>query len=100
MKVSLTFILFVITIFLSSCATPAGNKKNFEDYNNKSKNFILNQLNKPADKDIANIISKLYKLKELNGSEEDLLVVSLKNGDIKRSYANEIEKLLKYSKKI
>ena len=100
MKVSLTFILSVLIIFVSSCTTTAGNKKNFEDGNNKSKDFVLNQLNKSANKDIANIVSKLYKLGKLDKSEKDLLIVSLKNGDIKRSYANEVEKLLNYSEKI
>ena len=100
MKVSLTFILSVLIIFVSSCTTTAGNKKNFEDGNNKSKDFVLNQINKSANKDIANIVSKLYKLGKLNKSEKDLLIVSLKNGDIKRSYANEVEKLLNYSEKI
>jgi hypothetical protein len=55
---------------------------------------------KSANKDIPNIISKLYKLKKLDKSEQDLLIVSLKNGDIKRSYTNEVEKLLNHSQKI
>ena len=100
MKVSLTFILSVLIIFVSSCATTAGNKKNFEDGNNRSKDFVLNQINKSANKDIPNIISKLYKLKKLDKSEQDLLIVSLKNGDIKRSYTNEVEKLLNHSQEI
>ena len=100
MKVSLTFILSVLIIFVSSCATTAGNKKNFEDGNNRSKDFVLNQINKSANKDIPNIVSKLYKLKKLDKSEQDLLIVSLKNGDIKRSYANEVEKLLNHSQEI
>ena len=100
MKVSLTFILSVLIIFVSSCTTTAGNKKNFEDGNNRSKDFVLNQINKSANKDIPNIVSKLYKLKKLDKSEQDLLIVSLKNGDIKRSYANEVEKLLNHSQEI
>ena len=100
MKVSLTFILSVLIIFVSSCATTAGNKKNFEDDNNRSKDFVLNQINKSANKDIPNILSKLYKLKKLDKSEQDLLIVSLKNGDIKRSYTNEVEKLLNHSQEI
>ena len=100
MKVSLTFILSVLIIFVSSCTTTAGNKKNFEDDNNRSKDFVLNQINKSANKDIPNIVSKLYKLKKLDKSEQDLLIVSLKNGDIKRSYANEVEKLLNHSQEI
>lgn len=100
MKVSLTFILSVLIIFVSSCTTTAGNKKNFEDGNNRSKDFVLNQINKSANKDIPNIISKLYKLKKLDKSEQDLLIVSLKNGDIKRSYTNEVEKLLNHSQEI
>lgn len=100
MKVSLTFILSVLIIFVSSCTTTAGNKKNFKDGNNKSKDFVLNQINKSANKDIPNIISKLYKLKKLDKSEQDLLIVSLKNGDIKRSYTNEVEKLLNHSQEI
>ena len=100
MKVSLTFILSVLIIFVSSCTTTAGNKKNFEDGNNRSKDFVLNQINKSANKDIPNIVSKLYKLKKLDKSEQDLLIISLKNGDIKRSYASEVEKLLNHSKEI
>ncbi len=100
MKVSLTFILSVLIIFVSSCTTTSGNKKNFEDGNNRSKDFVLNQINKSANKDIPNIVSKLYKLKKLDKSEQDLLIVSLKNGDIKRSYTNEVEKLLNHSQKI
>ena len=100
MKVSLTFILSVLIIFVSSCTTTAGNKKNFEDGNNRSKDFVLNQINKSANKDISNIVSKLYKLKKLDKSEQDLLIVSLKNGDIKRSYTNEVEKLLNHSQEI
>ena len=100
MKVSLTFILSVLIIFVSSCTTTAGNKKNFEDGNNRSKDFVLNQINKSANKDIPNIVSKLYKLKKLDKSEQDLLIVSLKNGDIKRPYANEVEKLLNHSQEI
>jgi hypothetical protein len=100
MKVSLTFILSVLIIFVSSCTTTAGNKKNFEDGNNRSKDFVLNQINKSANKDIPNILSKLYKLKKLDKSEQDLLIVSLKNGDIKRSYTNEVEKLLNHSQEI
>ena len=100
MKVSLTFILSVLIIFVSSCTTTAGNKKNFEDGNNRSKDFVLNQINKSANKDIPNIVSKLYKLKKLDKSEQDLLIVSLKNGDIKRSYTNEVEKLLNHSQEI
>ncbi len=100
MKVSLTFILSVLIIFVSSCATTANNKKNFKDDNNKLKDFVLNQINASENKEIANIVSKLYKLKKLNVSEQDLLVISIKNGDIKRSYTNEIEKLLKHSQKI
>ncbi len=100
MKVSLTFILSVLIIFVSSCATTAGNKKNFEDGNNRSKDFVLNQINKSANKDVPNIVSKLYKLKKLDKSEQDLLIVSLKNGDIKRSYTNEVEKLLNHSQEI
>ena len=100
MKVSLTFILSVLILFVSSCTTTAGNKKNFEDGNNRSKDFVLNQINKSANKDIPNIVSKLYKLKKLDKSEQDLLIVSLKNGDIKRSYTNEVEKLLNHSQEI
>ena len=100
MKVSLTFILSVLIIFVSSCTTTAGNKKKFEDGNNRSKDFVLNQINKSANKDIPNIVSKLYKLKKLDKSEQDLLIVSLKNGDIKRSYTNEVEKLLNHSQEI
>ena len=100
MKVSLTFILSVLIIFVSSCATTAGNKKNFEDDNNRSKDFVLNQINKSANKDIPNILSKLYKLKKLDKSEQNLLIFSLKNGDIKRSYTNELEKLLNNSQEI
>ena len=100
MKVSLTFILSVLIIFASSCTTTAGNKKNFEDGNNRSKDFVLNQINKSANKDIPNIVSKLYKLKKLDKSEQDLLIFSLKNGDIKRSYTNEVEKLLNHSQEI
>ena len=100
MKVSLTFILSVLIIFVSSCTTTAGNKKNFEDGNNRSKDFVLNQINKSANKDIPNIVSKLYKLKKLDKSEQDLLIVGLKNGDIKRSYTNEVEKLLNHSQEI
>ena len=100
MKVSLTFILSVLIIFVSSCTTTAGNKKKFEDGDNRSKDFVLNQINKSASKDIPNILSKLYKLKKLDKSEQDLLIVSLKNGDIKRSYTNEVEKLLNHSQEI
>ena len=100
MKVSLTFILSVLIIFVSSCTTTAGNKKNFEDGNNISNDFVLNQINKSANKDIPNIVSKLYKLKKLDKSEQDLLIVSLINGDIKRSYTNEVEKLLNHSQEI
>ena len=100
MKISLTFILSVLIIFVSSCATTTSNKKNLEDSNNKSKYFVLNQINKSSNKDLANALSKLYQLKKLNESEKNLLIVSLKNGDIKRSYANEIEKFLKHSQKI
>jgi len=100
MKVSLTFILSVLIIFVSSCTTTAGNKKNFEDGNNRSKDFVLNQINKSANKDIPNIVSKLYKLKKLDKSEQDLLIFSLKNGDIKKSYTNEVEKLLNHSQEI
>ena len=100
MKVSLTFILSVLIIFVSSCTTTAGNKKKFEDGDNRSKDFVLNQINKSANKDIPNIVSKLYKLKKLDKSEQDLLIVSLKNGDIKRSYTNEVEKLLNHSQEI
>jgi len=99
MKLSLTFILCVLIIFVSSCATTAVNKKNFED-DDKSKDFILNQINESSNKEIINIISKLYKLEKLNASEKNLLVTSLKNGDIKKPYSNEIEKLLKHSQKI
>ena len=99
MKLSLTFILCVLIIFVSSCATTALDKKNFED-DEKSKDFILNQINRSSNEGIINIISKLYKLEKLNASEKDLLVVSLKNGDIKKSYSNEIEKLFKHSQKI
>ena len=100
MKVSLTFILSVLIIFVSSCTTTAGNKKILEDGNNRSKDFVLNQINKSANKDIPNIVSKLYRLKKLDKSEQDLLIVSLKNGDIKRSYTNEVEKLLNHSQEI
>ena len=99
MKLSLTFILCVLIIFVSSCATSAVNKKNFEE-DEKSKDFILNQINRSSNEDIISIISKLYKLEELNASEKDLLVLSLKNGDIKKSYSYEIEKLFKHSQKI
>ena len=100
MKVSLTFILSILIIFVSSCTTTSGNRKNFEDGNNRSKDFVLNQINKSANKDIPNIVSKLYKLKKLDKSEQDLLIFSLKNGDIKRSYTNEVEKLLNHSQEI
>ena len=60
----------------------------------------MNQINKSANKDVPNIVSKLYKLKKLDKSEQDLLIVSLKNGDIKRSYTNEVEKLLNHSQEI
>ena len=100
MKVSLTLILSVSIIFVSSCATTTGDEKIFKDDNNKSKNFVLNQINKNANKDIANILSKLYQLKKLNKSEQNQLIASLKNGDIKSSYINEIEKLIKDSQNI
>ena len=76
MKVSLTLILSVLIIFVSSCATTAGNEKIFKDNNNKSKNFVLNQINKNANKDIANIVSKLYQLKKLNESQQNQLISS------------------------
>ena len=43
MKVSLTFILSVLIIFVSSCTTTAGNKKNFEDLNSVVKIISANQ---------------------------------------------------------
>ena len=99
MKLSLTFILCLLIIFVSSCTTTSENKKDFEN-GEKPEDFILNQIDKSSNESIINIISKLYKLEELNESEKDLLIMSLKNGDIKKSYSNEIEKLLKHSQKI
>tara|TARA_Y100000739_G_scaffold168956_1_gene146854 strand:- start:2114 stop:3244 length:1131 start_codon:yes stop_codon:yes gene_type:complete len=97
MKISLTFILSVSIIFISSCAS-TGNKKNIVETNDKSKDFISNQINTFENKEISNIVSKLYKLKKLNEAERDLINFSLKNGSINGSYVNDIEKLLNAQK--
>ena len=97
MKISLTFILSVSIIFISSCAS-TGSKKNIVDTDDKSMDFISNQINSFENKEISNIISKLYKLKKLNKAERDLINSSLKNGSINGSYINDIEKLLSAQK--
>ena len=97
MKISLTFILSVSIIFISSCAS-TGNKKNIVETNDKSMDFISNQINSFENKEISNIVSKLYKLKKLNEAERDLINFSLNNGIINGSYVNDIEKLLNAQK--
>ena len=97
MKISLTFILSVSIIFISSCAS-TGNKKNIVETNDKSMDFISNQISTFENKEISNVLSKLYKLKKLNEAERDLINFSLKNGSINGSYVNDIEKLLNAQK--
>ena len=97
MKISLTFILSVSIIFITSCAS-TGSKKNLVDTDDKSMDFISNQINSFENKEISNIVSKLYKLKKLNKAERDLINSSLKNGSINGSYINDIEKLLSAQK--
>ena len=89
MKISLTFILSVSIIFISSCAS-TGSKKNIVDTDDKSMDFISNQINSFENKEISNIVSKLYKLKKLNKVERDLINSSLKNGSINGSYINDL----------
>tara|TARA_B100000609_G_scaffold73761_1_gene58853 strand:+ start:342 stop:1493 length:1152 start_codon:yes stop_codon:yes gene_type:complete len=96
MKLSLTFILTLLIVFVTSCSTiPSEFDRNDELIQKDNSLFMNRHFKNPVNADVINALSKGYNLKKLNDDEKELIISSIRNGNIKRAYINKIDIMLK-----
>ena len=67
MKLSLTFILTLLIVFVTSCSTiPSEFDRNDELIQKDNSPFVNRHFKNPVDADVINALSKGYNLKKLN----------------------------------
>tara|TARA_Y100001978_G_scaffold72341_1_gene64924 strand:- start:1110 stop:2222 length:1113 start_codon:yes stop_codon:yes gene_type:complete len=83
-------------VFVTSCSTiPSEFDRNDELIQKDNSLFVNRHFKNPVDADVINALSKGYNLKKLNDDEKELIISSIRNGNIKRAYINKIDIMLK-----
>ena len=101
MKFSLTFILSLIIVLISSCASMPNDLKNDLDTKESINNtFISNQLNKTNNIELLKALENGFKLIDLSDDEINIIINSIQNNEIKKSYIKKVENMLKNNKKM
>ena len=101
MKFSLTFILSLIIALISSCASIPNDLKNDLDTKDSINNtFISNQLSKTNNIELFKALENGFKLIDLSDDEINIIINSIQNNEIKKSYIKKVENMLNNNKKM
>ena len=101
MKFSLTFILSLIIALISSCTSMPNDLKNDLDTKDSINNtFISNQLNKTNNIELLKALENGFKLIDLSDDEINIIINSIQNNEIKKSYIKKVENMLNNNKKM
>lgn len=101
MKLSLTFILYSLIVFISSCSTIPEEINTTSKLMQKDDNLFINSHFKNSiDEDVVVALTKGYKLKKINALEKELIISSINDGNIKRGYVNNVEAMLNSLEKV
>ena len=91
MKLSLTFILSSLIVFISSCSTIPEEINTTSKLMQKDDNLFINShFKNPVDEDVVVALTKGYKLKKIDALEKELIISSINDGNIKRGYVNNV----------
>ena len=95
MKLTITFILCALFLFLSSCSSMIIlNESSSDDKEFFSSIFNESNINNSQKKDLSNIVYKLYTFNYLFEEEVETLLFNLEKNSFKKEFHNEIEDLL------
>ena len=95
MKLTITFILCALFLFLSSCSTMVIlNDSSTYDKEFFSSIFNESNINNSQKKDLSNIVYKLYTFNYLFEEEVETLLLNLEKNSFKKEFHDEIEDLL------
>ena len=101
MKLSLTFILSLLIVFISSCSTIPEEINTSSKLTQKDDNlFINNHFKNPVNENVVAALTKGYKLKKINALEKELITSSINDGNIKRGYVSSVEEMLNSLEKV
>ena len=101
MKLSLTFILSSLIVFISSCSTIPEEINTTSKLMQKDDNLFINSHFKNlVDEDVVVALTKGYKLKKIDALEKELIISSINDGNIKRGYVNNVEAMLNSLEKV
>ena len=101
MKFSLTFILSLIIALISSCTSMPNDLKNDLDTKDSINNtFISNQLNKTNNIELLKALENGFQLIDLSDDEINIIINSIQNNEIKKSYIKKVENMLNNNKKM
>ena len=101
MKLSLTFILSSLIVFISSCSTIPEEINTTSKLMQKDDNLFINShFKNPVDEDVVVALTKGYKLKKIDALEKELIISSINDGNIKRGYVNNVEAMLNSLEKV
>ncbi len=95
MKLTITFILCALFLFLSSCSSMIvlnDNSSNDKEFFNSI--FNESNINNSQKKDLSNIVYKLYTFNYLFEEEIETLLLNLEKNSFKKKFHDEIEDLL------
>ena len=95
MKLTITFILCALLLFLSSCSSMIilnDNSSNDKEFFNSI--FNESKINNSQKKDLSNIVYKLYTFNYLFEEEVEILLFNLEKNNFKKKFHDEIEDLL------
>ena len=100
-KLSLTFILSSLIVFISSCSTTPEEIDTNSKLMQKDDNLFINShFKNPVDEDVVIALTNGYKLKKIDAIEKELIISSIDDGNIKRGYVNNIEAMLNSLEKV
>ena len=95
MKLTITFILCALFLFLSSCSSMIIlNESSSDDKEFFSSIFNESNINNSQKKDLSNIVYKLYTFNYLFEEEVETLLLNLEKNSFKKKFHDEIEDLL------
>ena len=95
MKLTITFILCALFLFLSSCSSMIIlNDSSLDEKEFFSSIFNESNINNSQKKDLSNIVYKLYTFNYLFEEEVETLLLNLEENSFKKKFHDEIEDLL------
>ena len=95
MKLSLTFILSSLIVFISSCSTIPEEINTTSKLMQKDDNLFINShFKNPVDEDVVIALTNGFKLKKIDAIEKELIISSINDGNIKRGYVNNVDAML------